>query len=221
MPDFSLERALGGAVMGIDESGRGPWAGPVLAAAVVLPPRRLPRVLRRDLDDSKRLSRAKRTELYAILKETAAIGVGRAEVTEIERINILQASLLAMARAVDDLARRGVRPDRAIVDGTQAPTLPCPVRCVIRAESASLSVAAASIVAKVRRDRLMNELAGLCPGYGWETNAGYGTPEHQAALVDLGATPHHRGSFAPVHKILQRQGGLRPYLAIGRRRRNP
>lgn len=208
MPDFSLERALGGLVVGIDEAGRGPWAGPVVAAAVNLKPRRLPRTLRRDIDDSKRLSPLKRLSLFAALKENAAIGIGRAEVAEIDRINILQASLVAMTRALDHLGSLGCRPDGALVDGNHAPTLPCPVRCVVRGDALSLSVAAASIVAKVTRDRLMTELARICCGYGWETNFGYGTPEHRAALEELGATPHHRRSFAPIVKILEMHGEL-------------
>jgi ribonuclease HII len=137
--------------------------------------------------------------LLAELETCAGIGVGRAEVAEIDRLNILGATMLAMRRAVAGLARR---PDLALIDGNRAPALGCPVRCVVRGDATSLSIAAASIVAKVRRDAIMAELARLYPGYGWERNAGYGTAQHRAALEGLGVTPEHRRSFAPIRKIL-------------------
>ncbi|MEK7245941.1 MAG: ribonuclease HII [Pseudomonadota bacterium] len=203
MPDFSFEdaaRAEGHAVVaGIDEAGRGPWAGPVVAAAVVLDRARLPAELRDGLDDSKKLSPRRRRELFAALADHAHIGIGRAEVDEIDRLNILQATLLAMGRA---LAALPVRPDLALVDGPHAPELPCPVRCVVGGDACSLSIAAASIVAKVSRDREMAGLARAHPDYGWERNAGYGTAEHRAALVRLGPTPLHRRSFRPVAALL-------------------
>ncbi len=199
MPDFSLEQVAGGVVCGVDEAGRGPWAGPVVAAAVVLDAARLSPDLFGAIDDSKKLSKAARENLFTRLKSCAQIGVGLAEIEEIDSVNILQATLQAMARAVDGL---GVRPDRALVDGNRPPRLPCPVQCVVRGDGKSLSIAAASIIAKVTRDRIMVELATRYPGYGWERNAGYGTAEHRAALVRLGVTPEHRRSFKPIRKLL-------------------
>jgi len=199
MPDFALEHAAGGVVAGIDEAGRGPWAGPVVAGAVILDPRELPDDLRHGLDDSKALRPAARERLFARLPACARIGIGRAEVEEIDTLNILQATMLAMARAAGAL---GVVPDLALVDGNRVPELPCPARAVVKGDAKSLSVAAASIVAKVTRDRVMAELAAAYPGYGWERNAGYGTAEHRAALERLGVTPHHRRSFAPIIKML-------------------
>ncbi len=204
-----MERAAGGVVAGVDEAGRGPWAGPVVAAAVILDPATLPDVLRHGLDDSKRLTAARRADLFASLSDHARIGVGRAEVAEIDTLNILQAALLAMSRAV---AALGTVPDIALVDGNRAPSLPCPVRCVVKGDAASLSIAAASIVAKVTRDRCMGELARDFPGYGWDRNAGYGTAEHRAALERLGVTPHHRVSFAPVRKILGADSASPPHM---------
>ncbi|HJN22649.1 MAG TPA: ribonuclease HII [Rhodospirillales bacterium] len=204
MPDFSLEKATGGLVAGIDEAGRGPWAGPVVAGAAILDRAGLSGFLRRSLDDSKKLKRRRREELLEALEAEARIGIGVADVAEIDSLNILRASLLAMARALGDL---GVVPDLALVDGNQKPDLPCPVVCVVKGDGRSLSIAAASIVAKVTRDRIMAELALAHPGYGWEHNAGYGTPEHQAALGRLGVTPCHRRSFAPVINILRQVSG--------------
>jgi ribonuclease HII len=199
MPDFLFERRHGGTIAGIDEAGRGPWAGPVVAAAVILDAETLTSELCDGLDDSKVLSRAYREKLFGLLAPCASIGIGVAGVEEIDRVNILQASLLAMARAVAGL---GVVPDHALVDGNQPPTLACPVSCIVRGDSKSLSIAAASIVAKVSRDRLMGGLAPAFPEYGWERNAGYGTAEHKAALERFGVTEHHRKSFAPIRKIL-------------------
>jgi ribonuclease HII len=198
MPDLSLERAAGGRVAGVDEAGRGPWAGPVVAAAVVLPAH-LPPLLARNIDDSKRLSRGRREALFAAMGDVVEIGVAAASVDEIDRLNILEATLLAMRRAVD---RLDPPPALALVDGNRAPALTCPSRAVVRGDRLSLSIAAASIVAKVTRDRLMAELADDCGAYGWHRNAGYGTAEHQAALARLGVTPHHRRSFRPIAKLL-------------------
>lgn len=199
MPDLSLETQLGGIVAGIDEVGRGPLAGPVVAAAVILHRDRLPARLLERLDDSKALSKRLREELAALLPDVAVIGFGEASVDEIDAINILQATLLAMRRAHDALGRAT---DHALVDGNKPPRLTCPVRCIVKGDSLSLSIAAASVVAKVRRDRLMAELAEACPGYGWDRNAGYGTAEHLDALKRLGPTPHHRRSFAPVAQYM-------------------
>ena len=199
MPDFMLERRVGGPVAGIDEAGRGPWAGPVLAAAVILDPARLSRSLAARIDDSKRLTPARRQAVFAALQECAVIACAGASVEEIDRLNILQATLLAMQRAFAGL---GLRADYALIDGNCAPALPCPTETVIGGDHRSLSIAAASIVAKVNRDRLMQGLAAHHPGYGWERNFGYGTAEHQLALVRLGPTTHHRRSFKPLRKIL-------------------
>ena len=204
MPDYELEKmaiaAGAGIVAGIDEAGRGPWAGPVIAAAVVLDMAALPKTMIAAIDDSKKLTAGKREMLFAALPSYARIGVGRAEVAEIDATNILAAALTAMARAVDAL---GLPPDVALVDGNRPPKLRCPVECVVKGDGRSLSIAAASIVAKVARDREMAELANAFPGYGWERNAGYGTAQHQAALAALGLTPHHRRSFAPIRRLIK------------------
>jgi ribonuclease HII len=203
MPNNTHESALPGRVAGIDEAGRGPLAGPVVAAAVVLP-RRLPRGLGKLLDDSKRLTAEQRETAFAALRRHQAagsveIGIGAASVAEIVRINILQASLLAMRRAVAHLPGP---PDHALVDGDRPPLLACKVRCVIGGDGLCLSIAAASIVAKVVRDRAMARLAVRFPGYGWQANAGYGTAAHREALARLGATPHHRPTFGAVRQLI-------------------
>ena len=195
MPNFAREAALGGLVCGIDEVGRGPLAGPVVAAAVILDRAKMPKSLRQSIDDSKKLTADEREEYAAALRCCAIIGLAAAAVPEIDRINILRASLLAMRRAVAALP---VLPTAALVDGNQAPILPCPVHTVVGGDGRSLSIAAASIVAKVARDRLMHRLALRYEGYGWETNVGYATAEHRAAIVRLGLTPHHRLSFQPA-----------------------
>lgn len=203
MPHFRLEAEHGGRVAGVDEAGRGPLAGPVFAAAVVLP-RRLPRGLRPLIDDSKKLDPAARLAAYEALVAARRAGlveiaVAAASVAEIARLNILHASLRAMSRAV---ARLPALPDLALVDGNQPPPLPCAVRCVVDGDALSLSIAAASIVAKVLRDRAMTRLAVRFPGYGWERNAGYPTAAHRAALARLGPTRHHRAGFGPVRQLL-------------------
>jgi ribonuclease HII len=196
MPDFALEKRFPGIVCGIDEAGRGPLAGPVVAAAVVLDRRRIPKSLRDGLDDSKKLAPAAREEFFLILRRSAvAIGLGAASAAEIDRINILRATLAAMCRAVTALR---MTPAVALVDGNVPPPLTCAVETVIGGDGLSLSIAAASIIAKVTRDRLMRRLAERYGGYGWVTNVGYGTEEHRAALRALGPTPHHRMSFAPL-----------------------
>ncbi|MGH6886864.1 MAG: ribonuclease HII [Geminicoccales bacterium] len=200
MPTFRFERKCElQPVAGIDEAGRGPLAGPVIAAAVVLDMARLPRRIARRIDDSKLLAADEREALFELVRPYAAIGVGGASVTEIDTINILRATLVAMGRAV---TRLPVRPAMALVDGNCAPDLPCPVRTIVDGDALSLSIAAASIVAKVTRDRLMALLARHHPGYGWDHNAGYATEEHRQALVRLGLTPHHRRSFRPVYECL-------------------
>ncbi len=200
MPDFSLEHALGVApIAGIDEVGRGPLAGPVVAAAVVLDPDRVPR----GIDDSKKLRAAERERIAAELRLCAHIGLGEASVAEIDALNILKAALLAMRRAHDALcATLGRMTAHVLVDGNRLPDLPCQANAVIGGDGKSLSIAAASIVAKVARDRMMVDLARAHPLYGWERNAGYGTAEHLKALTQHGPTPHHRITFAPVHNLL-------------------
>ena len=194
-----MERAAGGRVAGVDEVGRGPLSGPVLAAAVVFP-RGVPRKLAGMLDDSKKLTAAQRQAAYAALRRsTAEIAIAAASVAEIERLNILHAAMLAMRRAV---ARLPAAPDHALVDGNAAPLLACPVQCVVGGDGVSLSIAAASIVAKVVRDHLMERLGLRYPGYSWHTNAGYGTAAHHEALERLGPTPHHRVGFGPVARLL-------------------
>ena len=199
MPDLHLETEAGGIVAGVDEVGRGPWAGPVVAAAVILDTTALPQSLAEAIDDSKRLSAKRREDIAQQLPVCARIGIGAAATGEISALNILGATFLAMERAVGAL---GQIPDLALVDGNRLPALPCPARTIVKGDSVSLSIAAASIIAKVTRDRLMVRLGARYPGFGWERNAGYGTAEHQAALTRLGVTPHHRKSFAPIVKIL-------------------
>jgi ribonuclease HII len=200
MPDYSIESQHKGRVAGVDEAGRGPLAGPVVAAAVVFR-RGVPRRLAALLDDSKKLTPDQRLAAFAALQacRTAEIGVGAASVGEIGRLNILHASMLAMARAVQRLP---APPDMALIDGNRAPGLACRTRCVIGGDALCLSIAAASIVAKVLRDRAMARLAVRFPGYGWEQNAGYATGQHRAALRRLGATRHHRAAFGSV-RLLQ------------------
>lgn len=199
-PDFSREAAHGGLVAGVDEVGRGPLAGPVVAAAVVFP-RGVPDALAPMLDDSKRLAPAAREAAFAAMRSSggAWIAVAAASVREIERLNILHASLLAMRRAVLRLPRL---PNLALVDGNKLPDLPCPAQAVVGGDAASLSIAAASIAAKVVRDRCMARLSRRYPGYGWDGNAGYPAPSHRAALERLGPTPHHRAGFGTVRRLL-------------------
>jgi ribonuclease HII len=202
-PDLSLE-AGAGRVAGIDEAGRGPLAGPVVAAAVVFL-RAPPAALAALIDDSKRLKPAQRDAAFAMLRQAAAervieAGIGAASATEIGALNILRATHLAMARAV---ARLPAPPDLALVDGNQAPRLACPVRCVVGGDALSLSIAAASILAKVVRDRAMARLDPRWPGYGFARHAGYPTAAHREALARLGPSPHHRRGFGPVDDLFR------------------
>ncbi len=203
IPDFSLEtdaRNRGiAAVAGVDEAGRGPLAGPVVAAAVILDPDCIPP----GLNDSKLLSPAKRAMLYEALIGCAIVSVAMASVEEIDRINILRASHLAMVRAVAGLR---TAPALALIDGNMVPeALCCPGVAQVKGDARCLSIAAASIAAKYTRDAIMVDLAQQHPGYGWETNMGYATRTHRDALLKLGVTPHHRRSFAPVHNILYQE----------------
>lgn len=195
-PDFALEdrarRRGARRVAGIDEAGRGPLAGPVVVAAVVLDRRRVPK----GLDDSKALAAARREALYAEIMRTADVGIAIVSATSIDRDNILVATLAGMARAARALA---TPPDFALIDGRDVPAgLSCPGEAVVKGDARSRSIAAASIVAKVTRDRLMTALAALYPDYGFERHMGYGTAAHLDALARLGPTPLHRFSFAPV-----------------------
>ncbi|MEW6258090.1 MAG: ribonuclease HII [Pseudomonadota bacterium] len=194
---FTRERAAYKAgiapVAGADEAGRGPLAGPVVAAAVILDPKRVPR----GLDDSKKLTREKREVLFAEICATAEVSVSLAPPARIDRDNIRQASLWALASAVRGLPRR---PGLVFVDGNDPPPLPCPLEMVIGGDALIASIAAASIVAKVTRDRLMAGLGAAFPAYGFERHMGYGTAEHSLALRTHGPCPHHRRSFAPVRE---------------------
>ncbi len=211
MPDFTFEqRALDGLkgkgfIAGIDEAGCGPWAGPVVAGAVIFPDfKTVPQDLLTLLDDSKKLTAKRRENAYETLRSSEGvhcyIGCAQASEAEIDRLNIRQGALLAMARAVEALP---IEPVFALVDGLCAPVLGCPLQTVKKGDSLSFSIAAASIIAKVSRDKIMRKLAQQYPGYGWETNAGYGTKGHQEALAHQGITPHHRRSFAPIARLCQ------------------
>ena len=182
-------------VCGIDEAGRGPWAGPVVAAAVILDLHDIPA----GLDDSKKLGEARREALYDDLRRCAIIGVGIADAATIDRDNILSATLWAMGEAVRQLT---IKPALALVDGNRVPPLSCPAEAIVAGDARVLSIAAASIVAKVTRDRMMVALHDEHPGYNWRSNKGYGTPDHLLGLRTCGVTIHHRRSFSPVHNIL-------------------
>ena len=198
-PDFSFEHDLIARgvlnVVGVNEVGRGPLAGPVTAAAVILDPTNIPD----GLNDSKALSAKKREALEPLIFANAEVSIAHATVEEIDEINILRASHLAMERAIAGLGRVG----HALIDGNMIPRgLIVPATTIIKGDARSVSISAASIVAKICRDRMMVELAQQYPGYGWDTNAGYGSKSHISALQNLGVTPHHRRSFKPVHNML-------------------
>ena len=199
-PDYSFETDAHNRgllrVAGVDEAGRGPLAGPVCAAAVVLDPAQIPE----GLNDSKQISKKRREAVYEDIIAMAQVGVGWASVEEIDEINILRASHLAMMRALHSLP---APPDHVLIDGHMIPReLNSSSEGVVKGDARSLSIAAASIVAKIRRDFVMWDLAQHYPGYGWETNQGYPSKSHKLALQNLGVTPHHRRSFKPVHNIL-------------------
>lgn len=211
MPDFSFEKEVfeglmhKGFIAGVDEAGCGPWAGPVVAGAVIFPNfKTVPSDLLSLLDDSKKLTTKRREAAYDILKSYEGTHCysawGQTSEVEIDRLNIRQGALLAMARAVENLPQQI---DFALVDGICAPPLSCPLKTIKKGDGRSFSIAAASIIAKVTRDKIMKELANFYPYYGWETNAGYGTKAHQEGLAHYGVTPHHRRSFAPIAKMCQ------------------
>jgi ribonuclease HII len=208
-PCFKLEIGYPEPVAGVDEAGCAPLAGPVVAAAIILDRNKYPR----GIDDSKNLPPEARESLYSRLVKCAAYGVGVATVEEIDTINIYWARMLAMTRAVEAL---GVEPAWVLVDGNATPRWKRPSKAIVNGDAKCRSIAAASIIAKVTRDRMMAEWAGEYPGYGWETNRGYGTPEHYRALNALGLTPLHRRSFGPVRAI--ELGHAQPELELVERR---
>lgn len=205
MPDWSEENKCRGLIAGVDEAGCGPWAGPVVAGAVVFFNRKINPVLLNSLDDSKKLSAKKREELYKLIQTeeiagNLSYGIGEATAAEIDEINILQATFLAMRRA---MAALKCKPDMALVDGNRIPTdFACQCKTIVKGDAKSFSVAAASIMAKVYRDRLMAELAQKYPWYGFEKNAGYGTKAHIDGLKQHGITPEHRKSYRPIAEII-------------------
>ena len=206
MPDFSYEQMCGtnGLIFGFDEAGRGPWCGPVVAACVCWPKCEISDELAGAINDSKKLSAAKREKLFPlIMNSNAIVGVGQASAGEIDEINILQASFLAMHRAMDEVIQKGFQPAYALIDGNKLPAWDMPMRAIIGGDAKSLSIAAASIIAKVTRDHIMADLAKEYPQYGWEKNAGYGTRDHQSALAEFGITPHHRRTYAPIKKLIE------------------
>lgn len=197
-PDYSLERAAGAPerlVAGVDEAGRGAWAGPLVAAAVVLDPARIPD----GLDDSKKLSAKKRDHLFDKIMADGDVGIGIGTVEQIEVRNVLNATMDAMRDAVGALK---CAPHVALIDGNKVPLLQCETDAIIGGDGRSVSIAAASIIAKVTRDRIMQALALEFPEYGWEKNVGYGVPVHKAALERCGVTPHHRRSYKPIRNML-------------------
>lgn len=202
MPSFRFELRCEGRVAGVDEAGRGPLAGPVYAAAAVIDRARAARKLLRMIDDSKKLTLEQREEAYEAMIASGVVqfAVAEASVEEIDRVNILQATYLAMRRAVQALAEQ---PEVVLIDGNRVPPqLGCRAETIVGGDAHSYSIAAASIFAKVTRDRYMQALARTYPGYGWETNRGYGSQQHLEALSLLGPTPHHRRSFAPVTRLV-------------------
>lgn len=198
-PTFELEAAElqlhGGPIAGVDEAGRGPWAGPVVAAAVILDPARIPA----NIDDSKVIDEDGRAYLYNRILKVAEVGVGIADIDRIDRDNILAATLWAMSQAIAQLRSK---PKLVLIDGNRSPRLGIETRTIVKGDAKCVSIAAASIVAKVTRDRLMMNLAKEFPGYGFEKHKGYGTPEHQAAIERLGVCALHRRSFKPVQLAL-------------------
>lgn len=208
MPGFEIEDTYQGLIAGIDEAGRGPWVGPVVAGAVIFLERnRIDPFLLTHINDSKKLSCKRREELFEMIRQQAekgvlCYGIGLASAAEIDQMNILQASFLAMRRAVENM---GVIPDMALIDGNKLPqSFVCPTKYVIKGDSISCSIAAASIMAKVFRDRLMQKLALKYPGYGFEKNAGYGTKDHIDGLKKYGVTPEHRKTYRPIKEIIEK-----------------
>ncbi len=206
MPDWKYENKYSGYVCGIDEAGRGPWVGPVVAGAVIFINRNVDKEILDNLNDSKKLSACKRERLYDLLLKEAengnlVYGIGEASAVEIDKFNILQATFLAMKRAVEKLK---IKPQNALIDGNRLPKdFMCSCECIIKGDALSYSISAASILAKVYRDNLMKSMALKYPGYGFEKNAGYGTKDHIEGLKKYGVTPEHRKSYRPIKELLQ------------------
>lgn len=203
MTDLSIESAYSGPVCGIDEAGRGPLAGPVVAACVYIPAAALEKPFWLKVTDSKKLTAARRAALYEDIVAHTSFGIAEASVDEIDTLNIHHATLLAMKRAYESM--RGIKMVAALVDGRFVPSISCKTQPVVSGDSLSLSIAAASILAKVTRDRIMDELHAQFPHYGWNSNAGYGTRTHMDGVRVHGITPHHRKSYAPVRAVLTRE----------------
>lgn len=205
MPDLALERQSSKMVIGIDEAGRGPWAGPVTVAAFWINPEYYD-ALPDGLDDSKKLSASKRARIFdALCDGPHQYAIITVPVSQIDQLGILQATLLGMRQSAQSLITALDQPPvavKALVDGNIAPGLGCEEECVIKGDSRSCSIAAASILAKETRDQLMDQLAQQFPDYGWERNKGYGTAQHHAALQEVGVSAHHRRSFAPIKTLL-------------------
>jgi ribonuclease HII len=202
-PDYQIEQNCTGPVCGIDEVGRGPLAGPVVAAAVILKPEALRSEIMRAVNDSKKLTSQKRQEICLGLSDIAHIGIGLADVSEIDQHNIYHATFIAMKRAYEDLcAQHNVLPATALIAGNKPPDLPCNMQAIIKGDTKSISIAAASIVAKEFRDDIMKKLADEYPAYGWDTNVGYPTRKHLEGLKIHGVTPHHRRFFKPVSELI-------------------
>lgn len=203
LPNYKIEQSCSGPVCGIDEVGRGPLAGPVVAAAVIIKPEALRSDIISTINDSKKISAPKRRKICLGLRDIAHIGIGLADVTEIDHHNIYHATFIAMKRAYEQLCQdHKITPGTALIDGNRTPDLPCQMQAIIKGDTKSLSIAAASIIAKEFRDDIMRKLAELHPHYGWETNAGYPTRKHLEALKIHGVTNHHRKFFKPVSKVL-------------------
>ena len=206
MPTWEIEDKVGGAVCGVDEAGRGPWVGPVVAGAVMFLNRKINPEILAQINDSKKLTAKKRERLYDLLLSEAqngnlVYGIGEASAAEIDSLNILQATFLAMRRAVEKLA---LQPEHAIIDGNRLPAdFCCATSCYIGGDARSYSIAAASVLAKVYRDNLMKALALKYPGYGFEKNAGYGTKDHIEGLKKFGVTPEHRKSYKPIRELTE------------------
>lgn len=194
-PSYKFDQAYETPIIGVDEVGRGPLAGPVISAAIILNKEKIPE----GINDSKKLSKKKREVINEELISQHSFAIGIASVEEIDKINILQASLLAMKRAVLNL---NIKPQTILIDGNKLPDLEYNMYPIIKGDSKSISIAAASIIAKVYRDKLMQDLSLQYPGYYWEKNSGYGTKQHLLALNNLGVTPIHRKSFAPIYNML-------------------
>lgn len=205
MPDFIFEHSYKDPVAGVDEAGRGPWAGPVVSAAIIINRKVFPLDILNHINDSKLISKKKRTFIFSLLKKlnnkSCFIGIGISNVQEIEQFNILQATLLSMKRAIYNLP---VLPNFILIDGKNSPKITIPNKTIIKGDTKSISIAAASIIAKVTRDQIMQNLSIKYPNYDWENNAGYGTKKHQEAIKNFGITIHHRKTFKPIAKLCQK-----------------